>query len=369
MRKTYCPSKTILEGCNGHWAQKHYMPALIGKAARRYIALWAIDVEENVKLSSPEIEQEWQIAEKRGTAFYINKVEGFGDCQALFNAESVFIATPDRFHCETAKFWLDRLAPKGKIFIEKPLDTELGPALDLQEALRTKTESAVFGFDHYLARAFPFLQKRDEYIGEIGEIERIECHILEPFGIPPNRVKALDKGIVLDLFCHILSLAAATAGSSQTTMEEVLRHIEIIEVKAAQCSGSPISGETFAWIRFHINRIEVESVIGKYVDSSEEKSMTIHGSKGRIELDLLRDEFFITDQQRHIIERANLNPRHVESYIEALVRGEEPLSAPGVLSFDAAFEILKVLNEAKILTGNIIKYQAGETITGILERF
>ncbi len=369
MRETYCPSKTILEGCNGDWAQKHYMPALIDKAAGGYIILWAIDVEENAKLSSSEIEQGWQIAEKQGTAFYINKVKGFGDCQALFNAEFVFIVTPDQSHCETAKFWLDRLAPKGKIFIEKPLDVALGPARELQEALRTKTESAVFGFDHYLARAFPFLQKRDEYVCEIGEIERIECHILEPFGIPPNRVKALDKGVVLDLFCHILSLAAATAGSSQTTMEEVLRHIEIIEVKAAQYGGSPISGETFAWIRFHINRIEINGVVGKYIGTLEEKSMTVHGSRGHIKLDLLGDEFFIADKRAHIKEHAKLNPRHVESLIKALLRGEEPLSAPGVLSFDAAFEVLKTLNEVKMLTGNMVEYQAGENITGILERF
>ena len=369
MRETYCPSKTILEGCNGDWAQKHYMPALIGKAARGYIALWAIDVEENVKLSSPEIKQGWQIAEKQGTAFYINKVEGFGDCQALFNVGSVFIATPDSFHCETAKFWLDRLAPKGKVFIEKPLDAALRSARDLQEALRTKTESAVFGFDHYLARAFPFLQKRDEYVSETGEIERIQFHILEPFGIPPNRAKALDKGIVLDLYCHVLSLVAATVGSSQTAMEEVLRDIEIVEAKTAQYAGAPISGETFAWIRFYINQIEIESVVGKYIGTSEDKSMTVHGSRGHIKLDLLGDEFFIADKRAHIKEHAKLSPRHVESFIEALLQGEEPLSAPGVLSFDAAFEILKVLNEAKILAGNIIKYQAGETITGILERF
>jgi len=179
----------------------------------------------------------------------------------------------------------------------------------------------------------------------------------------------VDKGIVLDLYCHVLSLVAATVGSSQTAMEEVLRHIEIMEVKTAQYNGSPISRETFAWIRFHINQIEIESVVGKYIGTSEDKSMTVHGSRGHIKLDLLRDEFLIADQQRRIKERTKLRPRHMESFIEALLRGEEPLSAPGVLTFNAALEVLRKLNEAKMLTCNMVEYQAGENLTEILERF
>jgi hypothetical protein len=54
------------------------------------------------------------------------------------------------------------------------------------------------------------------YLREIGEIKKIEFHILEPFGIPSNRIKTLDKGMIFDLFCHVLALVGAIADRNLT---------------------------------------------------------------------------------------------------------------------------------------------------------
>jgi hypothetical protein len=51
------------------------------------------------------------------------------------------------------------------------------------------------------------------------------------------------------------------------------------------------------------------------------------------------------------------------------LQGREPILAPGVLSFNAAFEILKVLDKAKQQMGKMTRYYIGESVNEILARF
>ncbi len=44
------PLKIVLEGCNGEWAQKHYLPLLVEKAAKGAIELWAVDIKRQIAL-------------------------------------------------------------------------------------------------------------------------------------------------------------------------------------------------------------------------------------------------------------------------------------------------------------------------------
>lgn len=360
--------KVILEGCNGDWAQKRYFPMLIKEAAKGKAELRGIDIEAERYLNdSPEIELAWEVA-RNNNAYYLNKVKEGKFYENLSGADYVFLVAPDQFHSEIAEFWLERLAPGGRIFIEKPLDAFVRAALKLKKRVEEKKD-IVFAFDHYLARARPFLQDKERYFKEIGGIKKIKFHILECFGIPPNRVKALDKGMIFDLFCHVLALVSAMIDRNLTPSETILQTVKLEEVKAAQYLNCPISGETFAWIKFLINSIEIESAVGKSVGTQEDKSMVIYGSRGQIKLDLLKDKFFVFDHQGNKQNRGNLNPNHVESFLEEILQGKDPLSSPGMLSFDAAFEILTILDEAKMRIGKMPEYQVGGSIIEILKSF
>lgn len=362
--------KVILEGCNGEWAQERYLPLLAGEAAKGNIELWAVDIEPQIKLSTPSVATQWRIAQSKGNACYLDKTRDKEAYEVVFNANYVFIVTPDRSHCQIAEFWLERLAPKGRIFIEKPLDASVGSGLKLKEKIEETGEETVFAFDHFLADAYPFLQNKVSYLGEIGEIRKIECNILEPDKIPPEREKTLDKGMIFDLFCHVLALVGAVVKQNSSYSEARFQGIKL-DVKAARYVGCPISGETFSLIKFMVNNdVEVTSAVGKCVGTFEDKFMELHGANGKVKLDFIRDEFAIFDAQDKLLKKEKLLADYVETYLGKLLPGKkQPLSLPGVLSFDAAFEILTILDEAKRQVDKMPEYQCNESIGEILERF
>lgn len=370
MPEDFQPNKVVLEGCNGSWAQERYLPTLVEKAGKGEIELWAIDIDRQIGLSDSRSADLWQTAQSQDKAYYLDKTQNEQSYNSLSGVSYVFVVAPDQHHSAIAEFSLDHLAPEGKIFIEKPLDASVSSALRLKrKVVKEKKKDAVFAFDHYLARARSFLWDRNRHLEGIGEIERMRFNILEPFGIPSNRVKALEKGMIFDLFCHILALVGGIVGRDLTPSKEVLERVKLEEVKAAQYIRCPISGETFAWIKFLIGDLRVESAIGKCVGAFDDKSMEIYGSKGQIKLDLLADEFSTFDSLGNKKQRGKLNPRHVEGFLERVLQGREPLSEPGVLSFNAAFEILLTLDEAKKRVGNMPEYRVHESVSDILRRF
>ena len=68
-KSTYLAKKIVLEGSNGDWAQERYLPALTRKAAGGEIELWAVDIEDPIKLDCPEARTNWPMAQnnKRST--------------------------------------------------------------------------------------------------------------------------------------------------------------------------------------------------------------------------------------------------------------------------------------------------------------
>jgi predicted dehydrogenase len=364
--------RVILEGCNGAWAQERYLPFLIKEAARGDIELWVVDMGNNIKLGS--LQKDWQVAQNKNRSYYLNKNKDIKIYSELSNVKYVFIAAPDQFHSKIARYWLDGLAPEGIIFIEKPLDASMGAALKLKEKIEEKGEEAVFAFDHYLARARPFLHDKDYYLKEIGGVEKIEFYILEPSKIPLEREKALDKGMIFDLFCHVLALVCTVVNQDLTCSATKLQAVKLGDVKAARYVGCPIKGETFAQINFVVNNdIQVVSAVGKCVGTSEDKFMRLSGPNGKIELDLRPKEgnkFSVFDSEGKQQKQGRLNEKHVESFLKGILQGKEhPLSVPGVLTFDIALEILKIMGEAKRQIGKIPDYTCQESISHILERF
>ena len=352
--------KIILEGCNGDWSQKHYLPFLIKKVIEGDFELWAIDRNSEMRIDIPKINKLWQKAQNN--VHYLNKEKNKKIYETLSNIDYVFIVTPDRFHCEIAEFWLDRLSSNGRIFIEKPLDASVEKARRLKNKIGN--QNIVYNFDHYLAKAYPFFQNKSTYLEGIGQIKKIEFHILESYGIPKNRAESLKKGVIFDLFSHDLSLIDALFDS-----EFLSTKIKVGDVKAARYINAPIPEETFAWIKLHFSNIKIEAMIGKSVGKSDDIYMNIYGTRGEIKIDFVKNEFFVFDSQKITKKRGYLNTLHVKDFLKEILQGKEPLSVLGVLSFDTAFEILLTLNNIKEQIGKTVEYQQNEVLNDILKKF
>jgi predicted dehydrogenase len=338
IRKLNTEKRVILAGCNGEWAQKHYLPYLIEKAKRGDITLWATDIQSQVKLDSPGIVSLWQTAKNKGNACYLDMTKSMESCEIPWNVDYVFIVTPDRCHCEVAEFWLSRLSTTGKIFIEKPLDASIRAA----EQLRTKilNKNAVYGFDHYLASLYPFLRCEPQYLAKIGDIKNLEVNILENDVIPLHRVQTLREGAISDLFPHVLAVSAAVVEKRLSPTEDILHKAEFVNGARAKYKGWPFPSDTYARIRFVVGNQEVTSVVGKGIGKTPDKQMVIYGADGRnIKIDFQNDSFSVNAELK-----GKLESKPVASFLEAVLKGDCIDSAPGVLSFGAAYEILKWLS-------------------------
>ena len=98
--------------------------------------------------------------------------------------------------------------------------------------------------------------------------------------------------------------------------------------------------------------------------------MKLVGTKGRVELDFVDDEFSIFNTRGKLVKKEKLLGKHVETFLEMLLSGKgQPLSLPGVVSFDVALEILKLLEAAKSQVTAMPEYPCGESLEKILERF
>ncbi|MDI6814696.1 MAG: Gfo/Idh/MocA family oxidoreductase [Dehalococcoidales bacterium] len=338
------------------------------KAARGGIELWAVDIEPQIKLIAPDVAILWQAAQSKSQACYVNKTINKESYERPSNIDYVFIVTPDEYHSEIAEFWLNRLAPKGKIFIEKPLDAFIRSALKLGQIIKeANRDDVVFVYDHYLAKVYPFLQDKSN-LDQIGKIERIKFHILESSPIPLNRAKTLNKGVIFDLFGHILALTGAFIERNLAPSKSILQRVKLREVKAARYYDCPIAGETLSQIKFTLDDTEVISLMGKGV-AQDDKVMIVYGTNGMLKLDFLNNVSLVFNRQGQQRSPGELNPRHVESFLEEIIdKDKQPISIPGVLDFEAGIETLAILDEAKIRIEKIVDYHAGVSIDSILER-
>lgn len=344
--------RVVLEGGNGEWAQECYLPFLLREAVKGNIELRVVDIAPHIKLGSPAISSSWQDAAGRGKAGYLNKTGDKKAYAASAGADYVFVVTPDRYHGAIAAFWRERLNRGGGIFVEKPLDVSSAKAGVLGD--KAGGAAGIYGYDHYLAKAHPFLRQRSHYLGENARISRIEFNILEAAGIEPNRVATLDRGVIFDLLGHVLAVVGAALRRDTVSLERVLKTIELGNVAAAQYRDCPITGETYARVPFSIGGAGVIAQIGKGVGESDDKRLIIHREGGEIELDFRQNLFTGAPRGDN-----RLEAEPVESFLEAVLRGEEPLAAPGVLSFEAALAILEKLEAARSRAGAMAFYDIG----------
>lgn len=334
--------RVILAGCNGEWAQERYLPFLVKEAAKGNIELWSVDIKPEIKLADSRVAALWQDAQSKGNVCYLDKISNKESYETLSSVDYVFIVTPDRCHCEVAEFWLSRLSTNGKIFIEKPLDAYIDGAKRLQAKI--PSSNVIYGFDHYLAALHPFLRSVLSYLGKIGEPESLEIKIWENTGIPAGKADTLREGVILDLFPHVLAVSAAVVEKKLAPTEDVLQTADFVDGARAKYRGWSFPSETCARIEFLVGGKRVIGRVGKGIGKEPEKRMVIHGThKRKIDIDF--QTYSVDDKD------GDLESKHVESFLEAVLAGSSIDSAPGVLSFGAAFEILKWLSDKR---GNII---------------
>ncbi len=372
----------VVEGCNGVWAQKQYIPALVKEAALGKINLWAVDKANNMRLKDEKTRKYWEFALSNGLTHYINsdKEEAY---RSIPKGDYVFVLTPDRFHSEITRTWVNKLEAGGRIIIEKPLEACIKSADDLKENLEKKgRKEAVFGFDHYLARVYPFLNDNIHYLKNIEDITNIEFYLLEAGSIPAERKDALEEGVVLDLLCHCLAVTGAVVDFDITPSVDTLQSVDSLEIVPARHAKSLITRETFARIEFRVkvkdkdNDIGVVAYLGKCVGNEDYKMMKIYGTDNeRIELDLNKDILSVFDKAGEgIAGPIALYSDHVKSFIGELLSREKDitLTLPGVISFDAAYEILNITKRAKEqVRGELPEYGCHtelETILGKIEK-
>ncbi len=343
--------KVVLLGFKGDGAGKHYNRVLLELAEKGKIDLICVDygIPENV-LGKPSLkEMERLIKDRKLRYLDLQNPADLENYKNLSELDVVFIVTPDITHCQVAN---DFLGKARRIFIEKPLDAILRNVRFLEDF--PKVRKVVFGYDHYLAKTYPFQVKTDAWLkeGVIGDLREIEFRLLEPDIAPPHRIKALDRGMIYDFFPHGLSVAVATPSRFAYPDPAILKKVRLIKVLIAKYFGCKTNGTSFVKIDFEIpdrgRKIFCQAWIGKGVGRDFEKTLRIIGTKGEIFVDIKNFHYAVLDEKGKKIKEAKLLFDYERAFLTAAIDFKKTLSKiPGALPFESAKETLYILDEAK----------------------
>ncbi len=364
--------KVALLGFKGDGCGKHYNRVLLELAEKRKIDLTCIDygMPENV-LGKPSLREMAKLIKDRKVRYLdLNNPADLESYKNLSEIDVVFIVTPDITHCQVAKEFLGKTK---RIFIEKPLDAILRNVRILEDF--PKVGKVVFGYDHYLAKSYPFQLKTDDWLKEgiIGDLREIEFRLLEPKIISPHRIKALDRGMIYDFFPHGLSVAVATPSPFAYPDPVILKKVRLLKVLVAKYFGCKMSGTSFVKIDFEIpeqgRSIYCQSWIGKGVGKDFEKNFRIIGTKGEIFVDIKNYHYTILDEKGKKIKEDKLLYDYEKSFLLSAIDFKKTLSQiPGALPFEAAKETLYILDEVRWRSeprGKSPIYKVGSSVSEI----
>lgn len=208
--------------------------------------------------------------------------------------DAVIVATPDHTHVDIAKEWLARARRPGIVIIEKPLDSSIRKAEELEDSSYFHVNS-VRAYDHYLSKvAFTQLQwdvlidwlggaiseftfylfedhsgGDERYCGSIGH-DRVRDGAIEN----EVRTDALRHGVILDLMPHVFAVLNNFCPISSVELTSV-RAGRYIGVDGDPNKPTEIAGETFAEIRWRCldsadqpNVVHGRAYVGKGVRGS-----------------------------------------------------------------------------------------------------
>jgi len=354
--------KVVLLGFKGDCCGRHYNKTLIEMVLREEIELICVDYgePENVRGVPSLKEMISLINQKKAEYLDLQRSEDKKKYQELKDIDFVFVVTWDKTHCQIAQDFLGRTKA---ILIDKPLDAFLR---NVDRFLGDVPQNVVFGFDHYLAKFYPFLTKINEHIERIGAPEAIEFRLLEPIAIPTHRIVALDRGMIYDLFSHGLAVIGGVMSRQTNPDPNLLRKFEIEKVRAAKYLGVPIRGDTYAYVKIK-QPFEIQARVGKAVGWEPDKILKVQCSKGEVFADIQNFKFSIFDLAGNKVEEGNLFPDYAEKFLKTLIDKGVSLQTPGVMSFEAAKEILFILDETehRVPPGELPGYPPGSTIEEI----
>lgn len=345
------PVEIVLEGSNGSWAKKQYLPCLIAWLVNHQNdSLTAVDVVPFPDSFPPETQSGFDKLLVSGQFRYINKTVNSNGYSDLTGKDVVFVVTPPSTHAGIIESWLPRLSQQGRIFAEKPIVDTWGDTLKLREIIRQYNQpEKIFGFDHYLARVHPFLVKKTKYLKKIGKITSIPFDVLESTPIETGREKTLEQGVIPDLFSHVLAITRAIISEAKSSPILPSFAVHQNQIWRAQYRGAPIQEETLAGIDFELDTIPVHSVVGVCVGDEPVKRVEIRGEKGSINLDLAADRYRVFSNSGEESDSGLLDSQHVKTFIEAVISRKNTASIPGVLSADEAIRITEIFSDVKDL--------------------
>lgn len=226
------------------------------------------------------------------------------------SVDAVFVATPDRTHCDVAEYWLGR---SRRIFVEKPFDTSSARIADFIDAMLRQDTSEVFGVDHYFVRCNQAARDQDYFMQWLFAVEDTERGTIPLEGFefrmtePPqivdgtysadafrSRAPALQEGLAFDMGAHALPLLMPFVTD--------LNHVSIDHVWAGISEELAKfmygGGETFSSALVTVpvrqpglgrsRRVSGRFVVGKDLDNEPMKQLLLHGPKGSVRFDLVR---------------------------------------------------------------------------------
>jgi predicted dehydrogenase len=335
------PKVVVLAGARSLWAQQQYLPVLLQAAISGQAELWATDVTPRFWLRrrlglrrSARVTLQWLAAAILGRVHYLRFARDGSTLQSHPAADYVFIVAADPYHSRVARYWLDRLNPGGKIFIEKPLAATLAQGDEIKRALTD--DETVFGFTHFLARVYPFLRTMKEQQANANPVRSLDISLLEQELVPADRMEPLREGAIIELFPHILAVAASLVLRRPNLAGVALPDVEITASQRFKLTGWTMPNESAARIEFRVGGVPVISRLGKSVGKQDCKQMIISRA-GQSDFTLP-----LYHPLPGLVDRAP-----VASFLRAVLAGKGMDEIPGLLSFDAIYGMLVASLEAR----------------------
>lgn len=306
---TKTPLRIVIEGI-GDVVQTYYVGQLKkSKEDKRQDILITFVDDSRFWKKDPELTIKFKRFKKEliGWADYIDKSTDKGRKKyENLRADVVFISTPDFTHVELAMSWLQPASRCGRIFIEKPLDSDLQRSMDLLLAIK-QNDQKVRTLDHYRARVLPVTTPlmRDHMLKDLGgRISGFSFYFLENGSGPPRigpienelRVRSVSNGLILDMMPHVPAILSYF-GLVETIRVAGLkagRYTYIAEDGKKRIAA--IKKETFAHVRFRLfdHRLsappmQCDAYIGKGIRGVKSlglegnvKLLDIHGANGAL---------------------------------------------------------------------------------------
>jgi predicted dehydrogenase len=243
------------------------------------LARWGlVDLSVIERWGSSKIPAKLRVLVQKGTLRYLAWGEDF-EAGIAGGWRAAYVVTSATSHRQVILRLLDE-APNLRIIIcEKPCGENLEEALEIFAACNRRGVALVIA-DHYLLRpAIQYLLAHPDLLPSVGTPTKIVAALKE------SKVTGPQQGVIADLLVHLLDLLLILFPGA---------HFEPVEAYTARALRSVATAfETYTYAVGKLNlpngkvvRCELEG--GKHL-GDDDKRITITGTKGRLQIDLIKN--------------------------------------------------------------------------------